>query len=100
MWRDFHDLHVVGNDVFFEPLGDGGVKAWLKIQEDFVSEGIDIEIAFHFAFGSDERGITAFACAQTIYIVCDLAMQKAHAIGASEANATAKAQIEKGCRVI
>src|SRR5205085_1251876 len=51
--------------------------------------------ALHPAFGGNERGVTAFAGTQTVYVVGYLPMKEARAIRAGEANPTAKAEIEE-----
>jgi hypothetical protein len=94
MRRDVDDLDVVGDHVFFETVGNGFGKAWFEIQEEFLGEAIDIEVALHFAFCGDEGGVGAIAVSKAFYVVRDLAVEEADAVGTGEADASAKIEVE------
>ena len=47
---DIHDLHIVGDDEFFQPLRNFSDQSRLKIQKQFIRERKNVQVAFHFAF--------------------------------------------------
>lgn len=94
MRGDVNDLDVVGDNIFFETFGDGGSEAGFEIEEEFVLEREDVEVADHLAFGGDECGVAALAGAEFFDVVGDLAVKEAGAVGAEEAEASAKAEVE------
>ena len=91
MRRGVHDLHVVGDNIFFQPRRNFFGQARLKIQQQFVGERKNIQVAFHFAFGGGDGGVTAFAGAEFFHVVRHLPVQKSRAVGADEAKARTKA---------
>src|SRR5437660_911756 len=69
----------------------------LEIEQQFIGQTKHIEVAGHFAFGRYQGGVTTVAHAQSFDVIGDLAVQKADAIGASQANARTKAQVHDAC---
>ncbi len=59
----------------------------------------DIQVAFHLAFGRDERGVATFANAQAIDVVGHLAVQKTDAVGAGQAQPAAGAKVQNARRL-
>jgi hypothetical protein len=94
MWRGVHDLDVVGDDEFFEALRDFFGEAGLEIEQQFIGEAEDVQVALHFAFGGGDGGVATFAGAEFFDVVGDLAVEEAGAVGADEAKAGAKTEIE------
>ena len=94
MRRDVHDLHVVGDDEFFQSLRNFLRQARFEIQKQFVRQTENVQVAFHFALGGDERGVTTFTDAQFFHVVRHLAVQKPDAVGAGQANPAAETQIQ------
>src|SRR5215471_15033925 len=94
MRRDVHDLNVVGDDIFFQPLSDCCRKAGFKIEQQLVRETKDIQVTLHSAFGGDESGVTTVAGIQSFHIVCHLAVEKACAVGACDAEPASKAEVD------
>ena len=90
MRRGVHDLHVVGDDEFFETRGNLFGQSRLEVQKQFVRERKNIQVAFHFTFGRGDRGVTTFARAKFFHVVRDLAVQKSDAIRAGQTNPRAK----------
>ena len=74
MRRDIHDLHVIGDNIFFQPLGDFLRQAGFKIHQQFIGEAQDIQVALHPALGSGDGSITTFARAKLFYIIGNLSM--------------------------
>ena len=97
--RDIDDLDIVRNDILFEALGDGSGEAGLEIDEQFVGEAEDVEVALHLAFGGDEGGVAALAWAERVDVIGDLAVKEADTIGAGQAETGTEAEIEDGATV-
>ncbi len=94
MRRDVHDLHVVGDDEFFQSLRNFLRQTRLKIQKQFIRQTENIQVAFHFALVGRDGGVTTFADAQFFHIVRHLAVQKADAVGAGQTNPAAETEIQ------
>ena len=90
---------VIGDDEFFEPLRDRRAVTRLEVEQDFVFEHVNVQVALHFALGVDQRGVTAFANFQILHVVGDLAVEKFLSIRPREAKARAEAQIQKTCHL-
>jgi hypothetical protein len=84
-------LHVVGDDVFLQPLGDGGGVTRFEVEEQFVSEAVEVQVAVHLALGVDERSVTALADAEALHVICHLAVEELHAVCAHQTKAAAAA---------
>jgi hypothetical protein len=69
---------------FLQPLRNFPGQARFKIQQQFVGQAKDIQVAFHFAFGGGDGGIAAFAHAEFFHVIRHLPVQKARAVGADE----------------
>ena len=94
MRRGVHDLHVVGDDEFFEPLRNFPGQARLEVQKQFVRQAENVQVAFHFAPGGDERGVTTGANGQLFHVIRDLSVQESDAVFADQTDPPAKTQIE------
>ena len=92
--RSVHDLHVVGDDEFFEPLRNFPGQARLEVQKQFVWQAENVQVAYHFAPGGGQRGVTAGTDGQFFHVIRDLPVQKADAVIANETDSPAKTQIE------
>jgi hypothetical protein len=88
------NLNVVGDDKFFEALGYGAGETRLEIEEQFVLEAVNVEVALQFALCGEKGGVTALADVQVLDVVGDLAIEKPQGIGAQKAEAGAEAQIQ------
>ena len=96
MRRGIDQLRVIGDHVFFQTLRDGAGEARLEIQQQFIGEREEVEIALHLALGVDEQRVTALAELQRGDVVRDLAVEKLHAIRADDTHAAAKTQVQRG----
>ena len=94
MGCNLHDLHIIGDDELLEPAGHGGGPARLEIQQQFLRQPVDVQVALHPAFGRDERGVAALAGGEIAHVVGHLAVEKADAIRPGEAEAAAEAEVE------
>ena len=94
MRRGVHNLHVVGDDEFFQALGNFRGQSWLEIEQQFVLETEDVQVTFHLPLCRDERGITAFTAAQFLDVVRHLTMETPDAIRAGQTNTPAKTQVQ------
>jgi hypothetical protein len=83
-------LHIVGDDVFLQSLRDGGCVAGFKVQQQFVWQNKQVEIALHLALGGGERSVTALADAKLLHIVRNLAVEKTNPVRARKAKAAAE----------
>ena len=90
------NLDVVGDEVFFEAGGDFGGEAGFEVEEEFLGEAVDVEVAFHLALQGGEGGVAALAGAEFFDVVGDLAVEVAGAVGTDEAKAGAAAEVEDG----
>ncbi len=99
MRRGVHDLHVVRHNEFLQPLRNLLRQARLKIQQHFVREAKDIQVALHFALGRDERGVTAFAGGQPLHVIRHLAMEKSDPVVADQADSATKTQVQHAGRL-
>ena len=96
MIADVENLHVVGDDVFFESGEECGSDAWFEIEEQFIVEAIDICVGNHLAFGVGDRAVTSLARLQSVDVVGDLAVEKTRSVPARDAETASKAQVSHG----
>ena len=92
--RDVHDLHVIGDNVFLQSLHDGWREAGFEVEEQFILQREDVQVALHLALRRDERGVTTLADAEAFHIVGDLAVEEPGAVIADETEAGTGAEIE------
>ena len=95
---DIRHLDVFGDDVFFQALLHGPGHSRLEVQEDFVLQNINVEVALDFAFGRDERGVTTRAGPQLLHIVCHLPIEKLYAICSKETEPSPETEVHDACR--
>src|SRR2546423_1518502 len=81
---------AVGDVEFSGPLRYRRAVTRLEVEQDFVFEYVNVQVALHLALGVDQRGVTAFADFQILHVVGDLAVEKLLSVRASEAKARAK----------
>ena len=98
VWRDVCDLDVVGDDVFLEPLRDRRAVTGFEVEQDFVRQDIDVQVALHLCLRVDQRGVTTFPDLQIFHVVGDLAVEKFLPISAEETESRPEAQVENGGR--
>ena len=89
-----HELDIVGHNIAFQPGGDGGGEAGFKIEQEFLGQAGDVEVGLHFAFEGGEGGVAALAGGEFFDVVGHLAVEEAGAVGADEAEAATKAEIQ------
>ena len=85
MRSDIGDLHILRDDIPFQPCLHGRRKAGLEVEQDLIGQPIGKQVAFHFALGVDEGGVAAGEFPEAVDVVSYLPMQKPRAIGTEQA---------------
>jgi hypothetical protein len=93
MRGDVDDLHVVRDDEPFEPLANPLAESRLEVEQEFLRQAVDVQVALQFSLGGDERGVTALSGPQSSYVIRYLPMEESGAIRARYAQAPAEAQV-------
>jgi hypothetical protein len=82
---DIENLDIVRYDVVFEALDDGRGQSGLEIEEEFLLELVNVEVALKLALGGNEGGIAAAADRQILDVIGDLTVQESQPVGARDA---------------
>ena len=82
---DVLDGDVVGDDKLFKSGVEGFAENEIGFDEEGVGCGGDVEIGFESAFGGNDGGADGMAWEEFLYVLGNLAVEEAEAVGASEA---------------
>src|SRR5262249_17050457 len=88
------DLRVICDNVPFEALGNSRLEARLKIQKQFIGQTVDVQIALHATFGSDQCRIAALTHLQSLNVIRDLTVKKADSVGAGQTKAATETEVQ------
>ena len=97
MRSDIGDLHILRDDIPFQPRLHSRREAGLEIEQDLIGQPIGKQVAFHFALGVDEGGVAAGEFPEAVDVVSYLPMQKPRAIGTEQTQARAIGLIQPTC---
>ena len=70
------------------------VKPGSKSRSSSSGKAENVQVAFHFAPGGDERGVTTGANGQFFHVIRDLSVQEPRAVFADQTDSSAKTQIK------
>ena len=82
--RDVFDGDVVGDDKLFKSGVEGLAEGEIGFDEEGVGGGGDVEIGFESSFGRNDGGADRIAWEDFFYVLGNLAVEEAEAIGAGE----------------
>jgi len=82
---DVLDGDVVGDDKLFKSGVEGLAEGEIGFDEEGVGCGGDMEIGFESSFGRNDGGADGMAWEEFLYVLGNLAVEEAEAVGASEA---------------
>ena len=92
--RDVHDLDVLGDDVVFEAFREGLGEARFEIEQQLLRQRVDEGVGDETALRAAERRVATAACGEGLDVIGHLTVQRAHAVGAGEADAPAEAEVD------
>jgi len=81
---DVLDGDVVGDDKLFKSGVEGLAEGEIGFDEEGVGCGGDVEIGFESSFGGDDGGADGIAWEEFLYVLGNLAVEEAEAVGAGE----------------
>ena len=95
-----HGLNIIGDDVMIQPLNEALSQAGLNIEQQLISQGIDMDIGLHPSLGRGKGGVAPLPRLERLDVIGHLTMQQAHPIGPKKTQATPETQISHTDRVL